>query len=146
MDTLNTLFLGLSTLALVILVAVVVCALLEILKVVRSLHPLMEAAEKSLPTAIGEVNLALKGLRDVTAEAIAIMSDIRELSGAARAVGENVMRVTENTKRLSHDVEGITSAVSGRISGIRAGVRVALSIIQKGFLKRQHSVSNQRSQ
>jgi hypothetical protein len=64
------------------------------------------------------------------------MSDIRELSGAARAVGENVKRVSENTKRLSNDVEGITSAVSGRISGIRAGVRVALSIIQKGLLKK----------
>jgi uncharacterized protein YoxC len=136
MDTLNTLFLGLSTLAIVFLAVLVICALLELRKIVRSARPFMEAAEKSLPAAIVEMNLALKSLREVTNEAIAIMSDIKELSGAVRTVGENVRRVSENTKRLSNDVEGITSAVSGRISGIRAGVRVALSIIQKGLLKK----------
>jgi uncharacterized protein YoxC len=136
MDTLNTLFLGLSTLAIVVLVVLVVCALVDLRKAIRSARPFMEAAEKSLPAAIGEVNLALKSLRDVTDEAIAIMRDIREISGAISAVGGNVRRVSENVKRLSDEVEDITCAVSGRVSGIKAGVRVALSIIEKGLWKK----------
>jgi uncharacterized protein YoxC len=118
------------------LVVIIVSALLELRKVMRSAQPFMEAAGKSLPAAIGEVNLALKSLRDVTDEAIAIMRDIREISGAARAVGDNVKRVGENVRHLSDDVEGITSSVSCRVSGIRAGVAAALFVIQKGLWKK----------
>jgi uncharacterized protein YoxC len=136
MDTLailNTVFLGLSTLAVVVLVAVGVFAFLEFRKTMRAVQPIAEAAKESLPSAITEANRTLKSLRDVTNEAITIMQDIKETVVAGRAIADNVKRVSESTKRFTQDVEGITSAISGRISGVQAGVRVALSVIEKGL-------------
>ena len=133
MAILNTIFLGFSTLALVVLVAVGVFAFLEFRKMVRTVRPFAETAGESLPSAIAEVNLALRSLRDATDEAISIMREIKEISGAARTVADNVKRVSEGTRRITEDVGDVTSAISGRISGIRAGVRVALAVIEKGL-------------
>jgi len=133
--TLNTVFLGLTTLAVLVLVAVGVFAFLEFRKTMRAVQPIAEIAEKSLPSAIAEANLTLKSLRDVTNEAIAIMQDIKETVEAGRAIAENVKQVSDSTKRFTRDVESFTSAISGRLSGVQAGIRVALSVIEKGLRK-----------
>jgi uncharacterized protein YoxC len=135
METLNTLFLGVTTLGIVVLVVALILLLLELRKALRAARPFVETVEKSLPAAIEEANLALKSLKDATDGAIRIMSDVREVSGAARAVGENVKRASDNVKRLSDNLESITSSFSGKVSGIRAGVAAALSVIQRGLRK-----------
>ena len=135
MAILNTVFLGLCTLAILLVVAAAIYVLLDLRKVLRAARPLLEVAEKSLPAAIAEMNLTLKSLRDVTDEGIRIMSDVREVSEAARVVGENVKRASENVRRLSDDVEGITSSFSGKVLGMRAGVAAALSVIRRGLWK-----------
>jgi uncharacterized protein YoxC len=131
--TLNTVFLGLSTLAVVVLVAVGVFAFLEFRKTMRAVRPIAETAEKSLPSVIAEANHTLKSLRDVTNEAIAIMQDIKETVEAGKAITQNVKQVSDSTKRLTRDVESFTSSISGRISGVQAGIRVALSVLEKGL-------------
>jgi len=65
----------------------------------------------------------------------AITNDLREVSDSIRVMGGGVRHVSENVKRITDDLESITSSTAGRISGIRAGVEVALSIIRKGLWK-----------
>jgi uncharacterized protein YoxC len=131
----NTWFLSLVALAVVVLAAVIIYVMLDLRKLIISVRRFLEAEEISLPATIKELNLTLKSLRDATDEATGIMNDIREMSGAVREVGDNVRCVTANVKHLSNDLSNITCAASGRISGIRAGVAVALSVLRKGLWK-----------
>ena len=131
----NTWFLGLIALAIVVLVAMVIYVMVDLRRLILSARRFLEAEEVSLPVTLKELSLALKSLRDATDGATAIMSDIGELSGAVREVGDGVRRVTANVKHLTNDLECISSAASGRISGVRAGVAVALSVLRKGMWK-----------
>ena len=131
----TTLFLALATLAFIVLVAGVLYLIFDVRKTIISLRQFLETADGTLKTISEEVSLACKSVRDAADGVVGITSDVREVTGSARALGDNLKDVSAIVKLFSGELEGMATLFSGRLRGVRAGVAAALSVVQKGLWK-----------
>ena len=131
----TTLFLALATLAFIVLVAGVLYLIFDVRKTIISLRQFLETADGTLKSTSEEVNLAAKSVRDAADGVVGITSNVREVTGSARALGDNLKDVSAIVKLFSGELEGMATLFSGRLRGVRAGVAAALSVVQKGLWK-----------
>lgn len=131
----TTLFLGLATLAFIVLVIGVLYLIFHVRKAIISMRQFLETADGTLKSTSGEVNLTLKSVRDAADGVVAITSNVREVTGSARALGDNLKDVSAIVKVFSGELEGMTTLLSGRLRGVRSGIAAALSVVQKGLWK-----------
>jgi uncharacterized protein YoxC len=131
----TTLFLGLATLAFIVLVIAALYLIFDVRKAIISMRQFLETADRTLKVTSEEVTLTLRSVRDASDGVAAITSNVREVTGSARALGDNLKDVSAVVKGFSGELEGMSTLLSGRLRGLRAGAAAFLSVFQKGLLK-----------
>ncbi len=131
----TTLFLGLATLAFIVLVIGVLYLIVDVRKTIIFMRQFMETADSILKSTSEEMNLTLKSVREAADGITAITSDVREVTGSVSALGDNLKVVSAVVKVFSGELEGMSALLSGRLRGLRAGIAAALSVVQKGLWK-----------
>ncbi len=131
----TTLFLGLATLAFIVLVIGVLYLIVDVRKTIIFMRQFMETADSILKSTSEEMNLTLKSVREAADGITAITSEVREVTGSVSALGDNLKDVSAVVKVFSGELEGMSALLSGRLRGLRAGIAAALSVVQKGLWK-----------
>ncbi len=128
----NSIFLGIITLAVVVLTAVIIRVLMELKADLAVIKESAQRTEESLVPLLDELQLTVKSLRTVTDNVGGVTEDVRVFSSSVREIGENVRQVSQ----LAEDF-GRASALS--ITGLKVGVTTALGVLMKNMFKTKNT-------
>ena len=123
----NNLFLGLITLAVLVLTGFIVYIILELKKTISSLRITLESIQKTLIPTVEELQMTLKSIRKITDDVGAVSEEVKGLSGSVREMSENV-------KYASEAVSRITTNSAAQISGVRAGIKAGFGYFISNLL------------
>jgi uncharacterized protein YoxC len=126
----NSIFLGIITLAFLVLVGFVVYILLELKKSLISLRQSIATTEEILKSTTEELQLTLRSVRKVTDDVGVVTGDVKELSGSIRQIGENV-------KQISSVVGMVTTTSVVQASGLKAGIKAGFGYFLKNILAKR---------
>lgn len=132
----SNLFLGLITLAIIVLVIIFSLMMLELRKTVRVLTELIEVTENSLKPVVLELQETLKSVKVLADSTMEITEDMKIFSGALKDAGKSVRHVSGDVERVVNLVEGITSLASLETSSLKAGIKAGLWVLSKGLFKK----------
>jgi uncharacterized protein YoxC len=122
----NSLFFGLITLAILVLVGFVVYILLELKKTINALKQFIETTENTLKPTTEELQMTLKSVRKITDDVGVVTADVRLISGSIREIGENV-------QRMSEVVGMVTTTSVVQASGLKAGIKAGFEYFLKNL-------------
>jgi uncharacterized protein YoxC len=125
----NNIFLGIITLAAVVLVAYVIYMILNLKRTLASLDRFIETTETTLQPALEELQATLKSVRKVTDDVGTLTDDIRHISGSVRNIGETMDQV-------SYAVKSAADASISETRGLKAGIRAGVSYFLRNVCAR----------
>jgi uncharacterized protein YoxC len=123
----NNIFLGLITLAVLVLTGFIIYIILELKKTIDSVKLSMESIEKVLIPTVEELQVTLKSVRKITDDVGVVTEGVKGLSGSIREMSENV-------KYVSEAVSTITKTSVVEVSGVKAGVKAGFEYFIKNLL------------
>jgi uncharacterized protein YoxC len=123
----NTVFLGLITLAVLVLTGFIVYIILELKKTISSLRVTVESLGKTIIPTVEELQMTLKSVRKITDNAGVVSEEVKGLSGSVREMSENVKYATEAVSRIT------TNSVV-QISALKAGIKAGLGYLISSLL------------
>lgn len=123
----NSIYLGLITLAFIVAVGVFVAVMIELRSAVRSMNEFLKTTESTLKPTLEELRETLKSLRGVTENMTAVTEDIKSFSASFRDMGESV-------KLMSELFSDLTTSTVIKVSGFRAALRAAAEVLVKGLV------------
>ncbi|MBA4390403.1 MAG: hypothetical protein C0399_05650 [Syntrophus sp. (in: bacteria)] len=126
----NSIFLGLITLAFLVLVGFVIYFLYELKKTLISLRQHMATSEETLKSTTEELQMTLRSVRKITDDVGTVTDDVKEFSGSIRQIGENV-------KQISSVVGMVTTTSFIQVSGIKAGIKAGFGYFLKNILAKR---------
>jgi len=132
-DSVNTLFFGLITLAIVALVVFLVWLIINVVDAIRSVKKFLVTTEEAMGVTLGEVNQSLKSLRNVTDNITVVTDDVKGLSGSLRDAGRSVRQVGESIRRVGEIVQSIGSETTGTVSGLKAGIKTGFDTLLRNL-------------
>lgn len=125
----NSLFFGIIAIAFAAVAVVIIHFLIETKKTIAAIKESILAIEEAVKPSLVELPKTLASIRTVADNAGDITDDIKVLSGSVREFGENITNI-------SRSVDRITANTAGQISGLKAGINAALSVISKHYFSR----------
>ncbi|MCL5024643.1 MAG: DUF948 domain-containing protein [Nitrospirae bacterium] len=126
----DSVFLGLITLAFIGAVIVFIYVMVELRGAARALKEFLKTTEDTIKPTLEELQETLKSVRKVTDNVSGVTEDVRVLSSSVRDVGANV-------KQVSDFLEDVTSLAVVRVGGLKAGVSAALEVLLKNLFRRR---------
>jgi uncharacterized protein YoxC len=123
----NSLFIGLITLAVFVLTGFIIYLILELKKTINSVKLSMESIEKVIIPTVEELQMTLKSVRKITDDVGVVTEEVKGLSGSIREIRENVQYVSEA-------VSAITKNSVVQVSGVKAGVKAGFEYFIKNLL------------
>ncbi len=127
----NTVFLGLITLAVLVLTGSIIYIILELRKTISSLGVTVESFEKTAIPTVEQLQVTFKSVRKISDDVGVVSEEAKGLSGSVREMGKNV-------KYASEEVSRITADSLAQISDVRAGIKAGLGYLISNLLtKRQ---------
>jgi uncharacterized protein YoxC len=123
----NSLFIGLITLAVFVLTGFIIYLILELRKTINSVKLSMESIEKVIIPTVEELQMTLKSVRKITDDVGVVTEEVKGLSGSIREIRENV-------KCVSEAVSAITKNSVVQVSGVKAGVKAGFEYFIKNLL------------
>jgi methyl-accepting chemotaxis protein len=132
MDSTLTWIIGLSVIAVVVLLAV---GIMELKSTARTLRGFVETAEHSLNPTLVQMQETLSSMKKVADNMTKVTEDVKTLSGSAREIGQNVQRLTETMRSVTGVVDNIASMANTEASGLKAGVRVGFQVLLKSLIQ-----------
>jgi len=127
-ELMNQTWLALIAVAVAAAAFFLILLLIELKKTAQTLTDSLKSLEVSVKATLDELQLTLKSLRDVSDNLRGVSGDIRAFSGTVRDVGEHISQV-------SNVLEGVTSSVLIKASGLRVGVKAALGVLISNLFK-----------
>jgi len=122
----NSLFIGLITLAVLVLTGFIIYLILELKKTINSVKLSMESIERVIIPTVEELQMTLKSVRKITDDVGVVTEEVKGLSGSIREIRENVQYVSEA-------VSAITKNSVVQVSGVKAGVKAAFEYFIKNL-------------
>ena len=122
----NSLFIGLITLAVLVLTGFVIYLILELKKTINSVKLSMESIEKVIIPTVEELQMTLKSVRKITDDVGVVSEEVKGLSGSIREIRENVTYVSEAVSTIAKN-----SVV--QVSGVKAGVKAGFEYFIKNL-------------
>jgi uncharacterized protein YoxC len=123
----NTVFLGLITLAILVLVGFVINAVLESKKTLIRLRNTMDTVETTIVPTVEELKLTIMSIRKITDDVGSVSED---LSGS-------VKEIILNVKNASEAISCAAIRSGRQVSGMKAGVKTGLVyFLSNIFVKR----------
>ena len=123
----NNLFLGLITLAVLVLTGFIIYIILELKKTISSLRITVESINKTLIPTVEELQMTFKSVRKITDDVGVVSEEVKGLSGSVHAISENVKYASEAVSRIT------TNSVA-QISGVRAGIKAGFGYFISNLL------------
>jgi uncharacterized protein YoxC len=123
----NSLFIGLITLAVFVLTGFIIYLILELRKTINSVKLSMESIERVIIPTVEELQMTLKSVRKITDDVGVVTEEVKGLSGSIREIRENV-------KCVSEAVSAITKNSVVQVSGVKAGVKAGFEYFIKNLL------------
>jgi uncharacterized protein YoxC len=125
----NNIWLGLITFAVLAAAGFLISALIELRKTTKSLRNFLRIQE-DLNTTLIELQQTLKSLRNVSNDVNEIMVDAKSFSNAVSNIGANI-------KHASNLIENTKSLAFIKASGLRVGIKTALTFLLKNLLSKK---------
>ncbi|MEW6116229.1 MAG: DUF948 domain-containing protein [Nitrospirota bacterium] len=128
----NLLNIGFIILILGVLAAlgVLIYAVMEIRRLAVTLNEFIKGTEEKLYPVLEETELSLRSFRKISDDASRVTENIRNLSDAAQDIVTNV-------RALSSVVNYVGEGASMRVSGVKAGLKTALSVLIRQIRERR---------
>ncbi len=126
----NTVFLGLITLGVLILVGFIISTLIEYKKTATRLRSTIETVEQTVIPTVEELKLTIISIRKITDDVGFVSEDVKDLSGSVKEISSNIRNATEAVRCLA-----VGSAQ--QVSGVKAGVRAGLAYFLSNMLARR---------
>jgi uncharacterized protein YoxC len=133
----NTIFLGVIALAIVITVIIFIYVMVALRKTIRDLGELMDTVENSIKPVVTELQETLRSIKNFTDSTAGITDDVSIFTGALRDTGKSVNHVTKDVERVVNLVEGITSLGVMEASSLKAGIKAGLWVLSKSLFKKR---------
>ncbi len=133
----NTIFLGIITLAIVITVIIFIYAMVALRKTIRGLRELTETVENSLKPVVLDLQETLTSVKNFTDSTAGITDDVSIFTGALRSAGRSAEHVTRDVEHVVNLVEGITSFGVMEASSLKAGIKAGLWVLSKSLFKKR---------
>lgn len=114
----NSLFLGLITLAVLVLAGFVIYFIIDLKKTTASLNRFIATTEDVLQPTVDELQMTLKSVRKITDDVGVVTEDVRRMSGSLKDIGDNVQKISEAVQEVA--TESITGATALK-AGLKAG-------------------------
>lgn len=115
-------------LAIVIILALVagflIFVLLSAKNTFRELSKLLSTMESTIKPTMDELTITMKSLKEMTDNINTITDDVKKFSNSIGDLGENIKVINE-----------VIGDIPLKISGVRAGIRVALEFLLKKLFK-----------
>ena len=132
----NTIFLGVITLASVVAVVIFIVVMVELRGAIKRLKELVRTTESSLKPTLVELQQTLKSVRTLADNITNVTEDFQVFSDSVRGVGANVKNVSDHVERLSEFVGNITSTTVAEASGLKAGIRTGFLVFFKNLFRK----------
>lgn len=132
----NTIFLGLITLAFIAGVIIFISVMIELKVAIKELKELIQTTERTIKPTLIEFQETLRSLRYFTDNINEVTEDVRSFSGSIKEVGESVRIANKNVRYLTALFGDIGSLARAEISGVKAGIGAGLQSFFKCLLKR----------
>ena len=127
----NNLFLGLITLAVLVLTGFIVYLILELKKSIDSVKLSMESIEKVLIPTVEELQMNLKSVRKIT-------DDVGIVTESVKGFADSIREMSENVKQVSEAVSAITKTSVVEVSGVKAGIKAGFEYFIKNLFTKEH--------
>lgn len=125
--TMDNIWLWLITAAILVSTGFLISVLIELRKAARSLRNFLKTQEDSLNTTLSELQQTLKSLRNFSNGANEITANAKSFSNAMSNIGDNI-------KHASNLVENTKSLALIKASGLRVGIKTALTVLLNNLL------------
>ena len=126
----NTIFLGLITLGILVLIGFIISVIVEYKRTAIRLRETIDSVEKTVIPTIDELKLTIISVRKITDDVGSVSEDIKELSGSVKEISSNISNTSEA-------VRGLAIGSAQQISGVKAGVKAGLVyFLTNMFVKR----------
>ena len=126
------LYLGLITLAVLVVAGYVIYMILELRSFMRSARQFMEKTENTINPALEELQRSLASIRGLSDNLTMVTDDVKTLTGSVREVGDSIKVVSANLKRF-------TTVNIAESSALKAGIRAGLEYAKNQILARYKS-------
>ena len=126
----NNLFLGLITLAVLVLTGFIVYLILELKKSIDSVKLSMESIEKVLIPTVEELQMNLKSVRKIT-------DDVGIVTESVKGFADSIREMSENVKQVSEAVSAITKTSVVEVSGVKAGIKAGFEYFIKNLFTKE---------
>ena len=133
----NTLFLGIITLASVVGLVVLIFVMIELRKTIKKLGEFITTTETSLKPTLEELPYTVRNIRHITDNVATVTDDIKVLAVSVRQAGENI-------HRASGYIEAATSTSVVHMSGLKAGIRAGIGVLIRNVVSKQKKQIHRR--
>ena len=133
--TLNEVFFGLITAAIIVLVVFLVRLIIRVGEAVKSTTRVLETTDQNLREAITEANESLRSLRHITDNIGVVTKDVSSFSGSIRDVGEEIRQLTSGVKKMGDVVHDLGTETVASVCGLRAGFKTGLEVLLKSLFR-----------
>jgi uncharacterized protein YoxC len=123
----NNVFLGLITLAVLVLTGFLIYLILELKKSTDSVRLSMESLEKVLIPTVEELQMNLKSMRKIT-------DDVGVVTESVKGFSESIRAMSDNVKQVSEAVSTITKTSVVEASSVKAGIKAGFGYFIKNLL------------
>ncbi len=131
----NTIFLGVGTLAFLAGVIIFIVVMIELKKTIKGLKELIQTTERSIKPTLIELQETLRSFRYFTDNMNETAENIRDFTGSIREVGESIRNVNENVKQVNALIGSLQTMGKAEISGIKAGIGAGLRSIARNLVR-----------
>lgn len=137
--TLNEVFFGLITAAIIALVIFLIWLILRIGETMKTANRVMGETDQALREALAEADQNLRSLRAVTDNITTVTNDIAAFSGSIKGVGDEVKQLTGNVRRIGDAIHNLSTETVASACGLRAGVAAGLEVLFKNLFQQRTS-------
>ncbi len=132
--TVNEVFLGIITAAVVVIVVFVVRLVTKMTETAAAVREFLETTDRTVQEVAGEVTESMKSLRVITDGVGGVATDVKAVTGSFKDAGLAVHEVAASVKDIGKAVQDLGQETVASVCGLRAGLKAGLDVFVKNLL------------
>lgn len=125
----NQIWLGIIAIAVAVTAGYVIFLIIELKKTINSVNVVLKSIEENLNPVLDELQLTLRGLRNISNDVNEVTSDVKVLSKSVKDIGVNI-------SRASGFISTAVSLATIRVLGLKAGLKTGLAFLISNIFSR----------
>ncbi len=108
--------------------------MLDLKSTIKDVRHIVEAAESTLRTTTVELNENLKVMKNLLEDINMVADDAKDVSGSARLIGQNVLKITGDIRDTVDLIKGIPATASAQFTAMKAGIQTGAVVFLKNLI------------